>query len=186
MNTGRDFCIEGDFIKTIIINKDSLKKEDVEEKVIRVKALIINSSGKILIAHNNNTYQFPGGHLEDNESIDDCIVREIKEETGVSLEIKEGPFLCISIYDNNYFGTGKKVLNSIYYYRFFTDMVPNFGETHYDELELATDFNLYYVNFFYLKDFLLKSIDNGTIDSNIGHEMLCVVDEYNKMFGGNL
>jgi len=161
-----------------------LNDKDIEMKVVRVKALIINSSGKILIAHNNNTYQFPGGHKEENEDMDKCILREIKEEIGISLEIKEAPFLCISTYDNNYFGTAKKVLNEIYYYRFFTDEIPNFSETHYDELELVTQFNLYYIHFRYLKDFLLKSIEDGTTDSAIGREMLCVVDEYNKIFGG--
>jgi ADP-ribose pyrophosphatase YjhB (NUDIX family) len=173
-------------MKQIIINDNNLKDEDIDRKVIRVKGLIINSRGKILLAHNNNTYQFPGGHKEDNETINECIVREIKDETGIDVTINEDAFLNIVTYDNDYFGTGKKVYNSIYYYRFFTDDVPNFNETHYDEFELETEFNLFYVNFKDLDNFLNKSIDNGSIDSNIGREMLYVYDEYNKMFGGNL
>ena len=171
-------------MKKIIINDYNLKDEDMEMVVVRVKGLILNSNGKILLAHNNGTYQFPGGHQEDFESIDDCILREIKEETGISLCIQEAPFLCISTYDNDYFGTGKKVLNSIYYYRFFTDEQPNFQDTHYDELELATDFDLFYLNFDDLKNFLQKSLESGTIDSNICREMVCVVDEYHQLFGG--
>ena len=134
-------------MKEIIINDHNLTDEDMEESVVRVKGLLINSRGKILLAHNNNTYQFPGGHLEDNEDMNECIVREIKEETGIDVSVEEDPFLCIKTYDNDYFGTGKKVLNSIYYYRFLTDEMPKFEETHYDELELATDFNLFYVVF---------------------------------------
>ena len=181
---GKVFILEGDIIKKIVFNDYLLEDEDIEIEVVRVKALIINSSGKILLVRNNNTYQFPGGHKEENESMDDCIIREIKEEIGISLNIKEEPFLCISTYDNDYFGTGQKVLNNIYYYRFFTDEVPNFEETHYDELEMITKFDLYYIYFEYLKDFLLKSIDDGTTDSVIAREMLCVIDEYNKKFGG--
>lgn len=171
-------------MKEIIINDYHLTEKDIESKVIRVKGLILNSKGKILMAHNNNTYQFPGGHKEDEESIDECILREIKEETGISLEIKERPFLCITTYDHNYFGTGKKVLNRIYYYRFFTDEAPNFSETHYDELELATDFNLFYINFNDFDNFLQNGIESGSIDSNIGREMLYVVEEYHNIFGG--
>ena len=171
-------------MKEIIINDNNLRDEDIELKVTRVKGLMINSRGKILLAHNNNTYQFPGGHTEEGENIDDCIIREIREETGIDLEVTEKPFLCISTYDNDYFGTGKKVLNSIYYYRFFTDEVPDYSKTHYDELELATDFNLFYLNFSDLEDFLKKNIESASIDSNIGREMLHVVEEYNKMFGG--
>ena len=76
-------------MREIIINDNNLKDEDISEKVIRVKGLMINSKGKILLAHNNNTYQFPGRHLEENENMDDCIVREIKEETGIDLEVIE-------------------------------------------------------------------------------------------------
>lgn len=171
-------------MKKIIINDYNLTDNDIENTVVRVKGLIINSKGKILLAHNNNTYQFPGGHLENSETMDECITRELKEETGIDLEVVEEPFLCISTYDNNYFGTGKKVLSNIYYYRFFTDKEPNYNETHYDELELATEFNLYYVNFKLLEKFLKKCINDGSIDTNIGREMIHVVNEYNEIYGG--
>ena len=76
-------------MKEIIINDHNLTDVDIEQKVVRVKGLIMNSRGKILLAHNNNTYQFPGGHTEENESMNDCILREIKEETGITVEITE-------------------------------------------------------------------------------------------------
>lgn len=170
-------------MKEIVINDNDLTEQDIEMRVVRVKGLILNSRGKILLAHNNNTYQFPGGHKEDNESMNDCIIREIKEETGISLEVTEEPFLCIETYDNNYFGTGKKALNSIYYYRFFTDQEPNFQETQYDELEMATEFNLFYLNFNQLGEFLKKNANSNKMDPNIAREMLHVVEEYHKIFG---
>lgn len=171
-------------MKQIIFNDNNLTDEDIELKVVRVKALMINSNGKILLAHNNNTYQFPGGHTEENEDKKDCLKREVMEETGIDLEINEEPFLCITTYDNNYFGSGKKVLNSIYYYRTFTDSLPNLSKTHYDELELATDFNLYYVNFNNLDTFLKNAINDGSIDMNIAKEMIRVVDVYHEVYGG--
>ena len=169
-------------MKEIVINDHHLNDEDVERKVVRVKGLILNSKGKILLAYNNNTYQFPGGHIEGNESMNDCILREIKEETGISLTIEEEPFLCIETYDADYFGTGKKVLNSIYYYRFFTDEIPNFLETHYDELELATDFDLFYVSFNRLESFLRDRLAEGKMDPKIAREMIHVVNEYHILF----
>ena len=171
-------------MKEIIINDNNLTHQDIDMEVTRVKGLILNSQGKILMAHNNNTYQLPGGHVDEGESIDECIIREIKEETGIDLEVTEGPFMSIVTYDNDYFGTGKKVLSSIYYYRFFTDEVPNIEETHYDELELATDFNLFYINFSDFDNFLQKNIESGEIDENIGRELQYVYQEYKNMFGG--
>ena len=171
-------------MKQIIFNDNNLTDNDIELKVVRVKALMINSNGKILLAHNNNTYQFPGGHTEENESKKDCLIREVMEETGIELNVDEEPFLCITTYDNNYFGSGKKVLNSIYYYRTFTDSLPDLSKTHYDELELATDFNLYYVNFNTLEKFLKNAIENGSIDVNIAKEMINVIDVYHEVYGG--
>ena len=173
-------------MKTIVINDFDLRDEDMLQVVVRVKGLLINSSGKILLAHNNDTYQFPGGHKEDEESIDECILREILEETGIELNIQEAPFLCIKTYDNNYFGTGKRVINYVYYYRFFTDDIPCFEKTHYDELELASEFNLFYVDFSDLKNFLTKNLEIGKIDEKICREMLIVADEYSHLFGGSI
>ena len=173
-------------MKKIVINDDNLNNESMEMEVVRVKGLLINSQGKILLAHNNNTYQFPGGHTEENETNEECIKREIKEETGISIENVELPFLCIETFDGNYFDTGKKVLNKIYYYRFLTDEMPNLEETHYDELELETDFNLFYVNFLELDKFIEKQMDLGTIDLKIGREMLFVIEEYKNIYGENL
>ena len=169
-------------MKEFIINDDNLTEEDIEMKVIRVKALIINSKGNIILAFNNNTYQFPGGHVDNDESIDECMKREIKEEVGIDVEVGD-PFLSIETYDNDYFGTGKKVLNTIYYYRVLTDLEPDFSKTKYDELEMKTDFDLFYVDFSRLEEFLVSKIDSDEIDPKIAREMLHVVKEYNKIFG---
>lgn len=173
-------------MKEFVINDDNLELEDVEMEVIRVKALIINSKGKILLVFNNNTYQFPGGHVDDGETIDECIKREIKEEIGINLEVKEDPFLCIETYDSNYFNTSKKVLNTIYYYRFFTDLEPDPSNTMYDELELKSEFNLFYVDFRKIEEFLISKIETNEIDPKIAREMLHVVKEYNKIYGEDI
>ena len=41
--------------------------------------------GKRLGAHGAGEYAWPGGHLEFGESIEQCIAREIEEETGLSV-----------------------------------------------------------------------------------------------------
>ncbi|MBR2833972.1 MAG: NUDIX hydrolase, partial [Bacilli bacterium] len=71
----------------IVWNNYNLKESDMTETVKRVKVLIINSKKEILLAHSNNEYHFPGGHVEKNESLKDAVKREIEEETGVKLNI---------------------------------------------------------------------------------------------------
>ena len=111
--------------------------------------------------------------------------REIREEVGIDVEVDD-PFLSIETYDNDYFGTGKKVLNTIYYYRVFTDLEPDFNNTKYDELELKTDFDLFYVDFSSLEEFIITKMNSDEIDPKIAREMLHVVKEYNKIYGGEI
>ena len=87
-------------MKEILYNPDKLKEKDITETVIRTKALIINKE-YIYLAKEGTVYHFPGGHLEQNETLQECLKREVLEETGIELEendIKE-PFLKI-IYQN--------------------------------------------------------------------------------------
>ncbi len=171
-------------MKRIFINEDQLNFTDLDYEVIRVKGIIFNAKNEILIAHNNGTYQFPGGHLEKNEDMEESLVREIKEETGIQVSFVVGPFMLISSYVKNYFDTGKNVFSKIYYYRIYSDDLPDFAQTNYDSLEKQSEFRLMYVPVNDLEEFLQESIKDHTIDPMIGREMLLVLDEYQHLFGG--
>ncbi len=172
-------------MKRVFINKDNLEIEDLDYEVVRVKGLIVNSKNEILIANNNNTYQFPGGHMEQDEDMEETLIREIKEETGIDISDFNGPFMEIMTYAKNYFNSDKNVCSKIYYYKINTDDLPNIDETNYDELERQTEFGMFYIPISDLEKFLNESILNNTIDREIGHEMLLVMEEYNNLFGGD-
>ena len=89
-------------MKKIIINEYNLRAQDLDYEVIRVKGLIVNSQNQILMEFNNNTYQFPGGHLNENEKLEEALLREIREETGITIKELDGPFMQIVTYDKNY------------------------------------------------------------------------------------
>ena len=61
-------------------------------------AVIVIKDGRVLLgkrknAHGADTWAFPGGHLEFNESITDCAAREVFEETGLSIKnLRCGPY----------------------------------------------------------------------------------------------
>lgn len=49
--------------------------------------------GKRLSSHGIGTWQFPGGHLQYGETIEDCAKRELFEETGLTIQnVRYGPY----------------------------------------------------------------------------------------------
>ena len=57
-----------------------------------------------------------------------------------------------------------------------------FGETNYDELELQTEFNLFYTDVKGLDRFLDDAVSEGMLDPNICKEMQLVIREYNRIY----
>ena len=173
-------------MKKVLINDDNLDIDDLDYEITRVKGIVINSKNEVLIAFNNNTYQFPGGHVELDEDKEEALIREIKEETGIGIKDVSGPFMEIVTYAKRYFGSDKNVCNRIFYYKVLSDDTPNLEETNYDELERQSEFGLFYVHIDDLEHFLHNCLENGTIDVSIGREMLLALEEYNYLFGGVL
>lgn len=62
-------------------------------KILVVTAAIIKSDGKFLIAqrkkgsHQEMKWEFPGGKVEQGEDPEACLVRELKEELDITVEV---------------------------------------------------------------------------------------------------
>lgn len=94
-------------MKEVFFNDENIQDFEIDEKVTRVKALIINDKKEIILSCCENIYQFPGGHLEMGETLEDALKREIKEELGIELKSLKSPFLHISHRKRNYRNSGK-------------------------------------------------------------------------------
>jgi len=59
-------------------------------------AIIINSQNQILVTQRSATmhlplkWEFPGGKIEANETPEACLIREIREELNIDIEVIEG------------------------------------------------------------------------------------------------
>jgi 8-oxo-dGTP diphosphatase len=70
---------------------------------IRVTAAVIEMEGKILLAQRGTgdrlagKWEFPGGKIEDGETPEECLSREILEELGIVVQVED--FLCSGCFD---------------------------------------------------------------------------------------
>ena len=169
-------------MKEILYNYDNLKAEDIDEVVIRTKGLIINSSNEIILGYSHKTYQFPGGHLENGESLEECLLREIEEETGI--KIKDAilkPFEKITYYSKNYHGSGKNRENDIYFYIVNTDAKFDMNNSKLDEWEKEGNFMVKTLPMENIEQVLIDSLSDNPINKVIVEEMLEIIKEYKKI-----
>ena len=169
-------------MKEIIYNSDNLKEEDIDELVIRTKGLIINSKNEITLGYSHKTYQFPGGHLEENESLEECLLREIKEETGIILNnYNMKPFFKTVYYTKNYHNSKRNRKNEIYFYIINTDEVVNIENISLTDHEKEGKFILKTIPLSEVENTLINSIKDNPINEVIVNEMLEVLKEYKNL-----
>ncbi len=75
--------IQPDF--SVTLGKESTANDTHVAYREAVKVILINKEGKVALTHYPkwpDGYSLPGGGIEDNESLEAAVAREIKEETG--------------------------------------------------------------------------------------------------------
>jgi len=101
---------------------------------IGVAAAIIKIESKVLIGRRRKgkslegKWEFPGGVIEDDETPEECLIREIKEEFGVVIEI--GKCVGESIFDY-----GEVEIRLLGYYA--THVSGEFTPKDHDRIELV-------------------------------------------------
>lgn len=67
---------------------------------VGIGLLIVRGNGVLLGkrkgSHGEGLYASTGGHMEQGESIEDCVLRELAEEAGPNIKIKNLGFLCVT------------------------------------------------------------------------------------------
>ena len=95
--------------------------------------MVTNKEGKVLFIYRNDKWDLPKGKLDKGETIEECALREVEEETGVTgLEITKPLKITYHIFKRN----GKHKIKVTYWF----EMKTNFnGKLYPQEKEGITD-----------------------------------------------
>lgn len=158
---------------------------DYQKMVRRVKALIVSSNNKILLVNNYQDYQFPGGHMENNETYSEALKRELLEETGIDFNIEKDiePVLKLYRYYEEYHETKENTLLEINYFIIRSDKYIDIDNLNLTKEEENGDFSLTYISLFEFKRLLEENIMINNDKYGISEEMFEVFDKLkNKLF----
>lgn len=89
----------------MLVNLGHLEKKDINSKVCKVRAVIMNYEGKFYVTNMDNSYNLPGGRVEAHEDLKDALIRELKEELGINITTKEIQYIGnIVFWHKDFFG----------------------------------------------------------------------------------
>lgn len=76
---------------------EELKKQFFKKFEVHVAGggLVVNENGEMLMIFRRGAWDLPKGHLDKGETIEECAVREVQEETGLK-NVELGKFLTIT------------------------------------------------------------------------------------------
>ena len=133
-------------VNQVIHNKDNLTLNDANKVTLRAKLIVENNNDEILICHMGVKYFLIGGHIDNDESDEQCLTREVAEESGVTLDFSNILPIASSNYINkDYPKNGDITYTNTNYYAIKYDLVPNIEIQNLTEEEKKENFKLMYI-----------------------------------------
>ena len=130
------------------------------ERHFNVTVYVMNEEGKFLFIRHKKLQKWlpPGGHVEENESYESCLEREILEETGIKITFDSlTPFLSIKYMNKDYPQKGDNSRYITNYYLVETDAQPNLDIINLTDDEKDGNLEIRYIH----KDNILEELNSN-------------------------
>lgn len=147
---------------TITINDSKLDDNVVNKFGNKVRAILMKDD-KVLVSHYGGVILLPGGSIDDGETLDEAIIRELREEIGIDYNINElKRFLILKYYQSNYQTRDNEIINRMITTQYFLGQYNgiNLDKTNRTEKEIKDNFYLQLIAVDELMQLLNKTSDN--------------------------
>ena len=169
-------------MKEVIYNSYNILDKDINKVITRAKVLLINSKNELTLAFSGNVYHFIGGHVEGNETLNETLIREVKEEAGIVLPNEDyKPFFKITQIFKDYPSIDKTNKYEYYYYVIKTDEVPNLNNINLTEEEINENFELRTFHLDEIESVLEDTLSWGERNRSIALTMIEAIKVYKQM-----
>ena len=165
-----------------VINDDNLELNEIDEFNSKVRALLIDED-KMLICCYNDIILLPGGSIDRGETVDEAIIRELKEETGMDYYNSElEQFLTLRFYQRNYPKRNNEIKNRLVTTEYFIGDYKgiSIADQQLTESENSAGFKLQLVPISELEEIILNNRNTNPRNMYFQKELITVLNYYNK------
>lgn len=116
----------------------------MKKKIIAAGGLVLNNKKELLMIFRRKKWDLPKGKLDEDESIETCALREVKEETGLK-DLKLEKFISVTFHEYTDPHSSEEVIKETHWYKMYAannqQLIPQLNEG-IEEIEWVDDKNL--------------------------------------------
>lgn len=168
----------------LLINKDNLNVNEVQEISTKVRAILVDENNKILIANYGNVILLPGGKVDEGETVLDAITRELSEELGQNYTAEELEFLItLNYFQKNYPKRDETFKNRLVQTHYFIGKYKeiNKPKQKLTEKEQKSNFRLELISLENLENIILNNQNKNPRNIYFQTELLTILDNFKKI-----
>ncbi len=167
----------------LIINENNLELEEIQEFNSKVRALLIDNDNNILIAYYGKTILLPGGSIDLNETVEDAIIRELKEEMGMDYSKDELTYLnTLKYYQKDYPKRNGGFKNRLITTHYYVGEYRGISKQSLTEKEQKDNFRLKLVPIDILEELVLNNQNNNPRNIYFVKELIAILEYYKQSY----